>query len=46
MEIIEILDEEIYDVNKDTQNIQVSFKKILLKYSLKLIKFYYIVIIN
>ena len=27
MEIIEILDEEIYDANKDTQNIQVSFKK-------------------
>jgi hypothetical protein len=27
LEIIEILDEEIYDANKDTQNIQVSFKK-------------------
>lgn len=31
MEIIEILDEEIYDVNKDAQNIQVNFKKVLLK---------------
>jgi hypothetical protein len=27
MDIIEISDEEIYDTNKDTQNIQVSFKK-------------------
>lgn len=27
MEVIEILDEEVYDANKDTQNIQVSFKK-------------------
>jgi hypothetical protein len=31
MEIIEILDEEIYDVNKDAQDIQVKFKKVLLK---------------
>lgn len=31
MEIIEISDEEIYDVNKDAQNIQVNFKKVLLK---------------
>jgi len=31
MEVIEISDEEIYDVNKDAQNIQVNFKKVLLK---------------
>lgn len=31
MEIIEISDEEIYNANKDTQNTQVSFKKISLK---------------
>ena len=30
-EIIEILDEEIYDANKDTQNIKVSFKKSFVK---------------
>ncbi len=41
MKVIEILDEKIYDANKNTQNIQVNFKKFVKYYSLKLIKLYY-----
>ena len=38
MEVIEILDEEVYDTNTDTQNTQVCFKKALLKLQLKINK--------
>ena len=42
MEVIEILDEEIYDTNTDTQNTQVCFKKALLKLQLKINKIFII----